>query len=180
MKLNATRTVIRVAFSFGPSPCLDERRRAGAIFDKILIVHGSDIACRRIWTARPRDIATVAIRSQADARALHVPPASEAVAIGAENAAHIGLAIHAILATASGSGVGHAFGLWSSVRSFRFRRRRSECRRHRPSEAFRTSAIEAAASFGDDRIILKRYVTHPRRTETQTVADEHGACVHPG
>jgi acetyl/propionyl-CoA carboxylase alpha subunit len=37
---------------------------------------------------------------------------------------------------------------------------------------------EAAASFGDDRVLLETYVTRPRHIEVQVFADQHGNAVH--
>ncbi|MBX4909348.1 MULTISPECIES: acetyl/propionyl/methylcrotonyl-CoA carboxylase subunit alpha [Rhizobium] len=37
---------------------------------------------------------------------------------------------------------------------------------------------EAAASFGDDRVLIERYIANPRHIEVQIFADEHGNCVH--
>jgi 3-methylcrotonyl-CoA carboxylase alpha subunit len=36
---------------------------------------------------------------------------------------------------------------------------------------------EAAASFGDDRMLVERYLTQPRHIEIQVFADSHGGCV---
>ncbi len=52
------------------------------MFDKILIANRGEIACRVIKTARKMGIATVAVYSDADAHALHVRMADEAVHIG--------------------------------------------------------------------------------------------------
>jgi propionyl-CoA carboxylase alpha chain len=52
------------------------------MFKKILIANRGEIACRVIKTARRMGIATVAVYSEADARALHVEMADEKVAIG--------------------------------------------------------------------------------------------------
>ena len=52
------------------------------MFDKILIANRGEIACRVIKTARRMGIATVAVYSDADAGALHVRMADEAVHIG--------------------------------------------------------------------------------------------------
>ncbi len=52
------------------------------MFKKILIANRGEIACRVIKTARNMGIATVAIYSDADAQALHVQMADEAVHIG--------------------------------------------------------------------------------------------------
>jgi acetyl/propionyl-CoA carboxylase alpha subunit len=37
---------------------------------------------------------------------------------------------------------------------------------------------EAAASFGEDRVLLEKYVTRPRHIEVQVFADSHGNAVH--
>jgi acetyl/propionyl-CoA carboxylase alpha subunit len=37
---------------------------------------------------------------------------------------------------------------------------------------------EAAASFGDDRVLLEKYVDHPRHIEVQLFADAYGNAVH--
>ena len=52
------------------------------MFDKILIANRGEIACRVIKTAKTMGIKTVAIYSDADAQALHVQMADEAVHIG--------------------------------------------------------------------------------------------------
>ena len=57
------------------------------MFAKILIANRGEIACRVIRTARRMGISTVAVYSDADAGALHVEMADEAVHIGAAPAA---------------------------------------------------------------------------------------------
>ena len=52
------------------------------MFKKILIANRGEIACRVIKTARQMGIRTVAVYSEADARALHVKLADEVVCIG--------------------------------------------------------------------------------------------------
>jgi 3-methylcrotonyl-CoA carboxylase alpha subunit len=37
---------------------------------------------------------------------------------------------------------------------------------------------EAAASFGDDRVLIEKYVTRPRHIEVQVFADSHGNAIH--
>ncbi|KMK68530.1 biotin carboxylase N-terminal domain-containing protein [Puniceibacterium sp. IMCC21224] len=55
-------------------------------FSKILIANRGEIACRVIRTARRMGVATVAVYSDADAAAMHVALADEAVHIGASPA----------------------------------------------------------------------------------------------
>jgi len=45
-------------------------------------------------------------------------------------------------------------------------------------EGFRSSTNEAAASFGDDRIFIEKFITQPRHIEIQVLADSHGNTVH--
>jgi 3-methylcrotonyl-CoA carboxylase alpha subunit len=37
---------------------------------------------------------------------------------------------------------------------------------------------EAASSFGDDRVLIERYISNPRHIEVQVFADKFGNCVH--
>ncbi|WP_336056309.1 acetyl/propionyl/methylcrotonyl-CoA carboxylase subunit alpha [Nitratireductor sp. CH_MIT9313-5] len=52
------------------------------MFKKVLVANRGEIACRVIKSARKMGIATVAVHSEADADAVHVEMADEAVAIG--------------------------------------------------------------------------------------------------
>ncbi|OYW59433.1 MAG: acetyl/propionyl-CoA carboxylase subunit alpha [Rhodobacterales bacterium 12-65-15] len=45
-------------------------------------------------------------------------------------------------------------------------------------EGFQSSRNEAAASFGDDRIFIEKFVTQPRHIEIQVLADRHGNTVY--
>ena len=67
------------------------------MFKKILIANRGEIACRVIKTARKMGIATVAVYSDADARALHVEMADEKVNIGPPQAAQSYLMIEKII-----------------------------------------------------------------------------------
>ncbi|MEX2520003.1 MAG: acetyl/propionyl/methylcrotonyl-CoA carboxylase subunit alpha [Paracoccaceae bacterium] len=44
-------------------------------------------------------------------------------------------------------------------------------------EGFQSSKNEAAASFGDDRIFIEKFVTQPRHIEIQVLGDKHGTCL---
>ena len=46
------------------------------------------------------------------------------------------------------------------------------------SAALAACRREAAASFGDDRVLIETYVTRPRHIEVQVFADTHGNAVH--
>ncbi|MDB2438293.1 acetyl/propionyl/methylcrotonyl-CoA carboxylase subunit alpha [Hellea sp.] len=67
---------------------------------KILIANRGEIACRVIKTARKMGIATVAVYSDADRKALHVRMADEAVHIGPSPAIESYLVIEKIIAAA--------------------------------------------------------------------------------
>ena len=47
-------------------------------------------------------------------------------------------------------------------------------------EGFQSSKNEAAASFGDDRIFIEKFVTSPRHIEIQVLGDKHGNCLYLG
>jgi propionyl-CoA carboxylase alpha chain len=74
------------------------------MFRKILIANRGEIACRVIRTAKRMGIATVAVYSEADAEALHVREADEAVAIGPPQAAESYLKIERIVAACQQTG----------------------------------------------------------------------------
>ena len=74
------------------------------MFAKILIANRGEIACRVIRTARRMGIGTVAVHSEADAGALHVRMADEAVAIGPAAAAESYLKIDTLLAAIAETG----------------------------------------------------------------------------
>ena len=71
---------------------------------KLLIANRGEIACRIIRTAREMGIATVAVHSDADAKALHVRQADEAVHIGPSPAAESYLVGEKIIAAAKETG----------------------------------------------------------------------------
>src|SRR6201989_3099422 len=68
------------------------------MFKKILVANRGEIACRVMRTAKKMGIATVAVYSDADAEALHVREADEAVRLGPAPAAESYLRVDRILA----------------------------------------------------------------------------------
>lgn len=74
------------------------------MFRKILIANRGEIACRIIKTARRLGIATVAVYSDADADALHVEMADEAIHLGPPPAAQSYLLIDKIIAACKTTG----------------------------------------------------------------------------
>ena len=73
-------------------------------FNKILIANRGEIACRVIRTAHRLGFSTVAVHSDADAHALHVQQADEAVCIGPAPAAESYLNIAALLKATAQTG----------------------------------------------------------------------------
>ncbi|MSQ11460.1 MAG: ATP-grasp domain-containing protein [Dehalococcoidia bacterium] len=74
------------------------------MFKKLLIANRGEIACRVIRTARAMGIRTVAVYSDADAKALHVQQADEAHRLGPSSAAQSYLSIDRILGVARRAG----------------------------------------------------------------------------
>ena len=74
------------------------------MFNKILIANRGEIACRVIKTARKMGISSVAIYSDADAQALHVQMADEAVHIGPPPANESYIVIEKVMAAIKESG----------------------------------------------------------------------------
>ncbi len=219
----------------------------------LLIANRGEIACRIIRTAREMGLRTIAVYSEADARALHVRLADEAMLIGPAPARESYLDAARILAAARESGAeaihpGYGFlsenvefaesviaaGLvWvgpnpDSIRAMGLKdaakarmiaagvpvtpdylgedqspdRLAAEAeavgypvlikavaggggkgmrRVDDPaafSEALASCRREAAASFGDDRVLIEKYILSPRHIEVQVFGDRHGQVVH--
>jgi 3-methylcrotonyl-CoA carboxylase alpha subunit len=223
------------------------------MFDKILIANRGEIACRIARTARRMGIGTVAVYSEADARALHVESCDEAYLIGPPAARDSYLRIDRILDVARRSGaravhpgygflsenedfaracaeagvvfIGpppeaiHAMGSKSNAKAIMEKagvplvpgyhgdsqdpaRLAVEADRigypvlikasaggggkgmrivREPAElaaAIASAKREAASSFGDDHLLIEKYLLRPRHVELQVFADTHGNCVH--
>jgi propionyl-CoA carboxylase alpha chain len=48
------------------------------------------------------------------------------------------------------------------------------------SEGFERARAEAAASFGDDRVFIEKFIAAPRHIEIQVLGDRHGNIIHLG
>ena len=223
------------------------------MIQSLLIANRGEIACRIIRTARAMGIRTVAVYSDADAKALHVRQADEAVHIGASPARESYLVGEKIIAAAKATGAeaihpGYGFlsenadfaqavidaGLiWvgpapMSIRAMGLKdaakarmiaagvpvtpgylgedqsaeRLRAEAdaigypvlikavaggggkgmRRVDAAadfaDALASCRREAASSFGDDRVLIEKYILSPRHIEVQVFGDTHGNIVH--
>ncbi len=219
----------------------------------LLIANRGEIACRIIRTARAMGIRTVAVYSDADAKALHVRQADEAVHIGPSPARESYLVGEKIIAAARATGAeaihpGYGFlsenaafaqavidaGLiWvgpdpASITAMGLKdaakermiaagvpvtpgylgedqdpdRLKAEAgkigypvlikavaggggkgmRRVDAAadfaDALQSCKREAASSFGDDRVLIEKYILSPRHIEVQVFGDKHGNVVH--
>ncbi len=73
------------------------------MFSSVLIANRGEIACRIMRTAKRMRLRTIAVYSEADAGALHVRMADEAIAVGPAPAAQSYLAIDTLIAAAKAS-----------------------------------------------------------------------------
>ena len=106
------------------------------MFKKILIANRGEIACRVIKTARRMGIATVAVYSDADAEALHVRMADEAVQIGPAPVGQSYIVIDRILEAIAATGaeaVHPGYGFLSRARRLRRGAGGGGGRLHRPA-----------------------------------------------
>ncbi|MBP0598252.1 acetyl/propionyl/methylcrotonyl-CoA carboxylase subunit alpha [Herbaspirillum sp. LeCh32-8] len=223
------------------------------MLNKILIANRGEIACRVAATARRMGIATVAVYSDADARAKHVQACDESVRLGPAPAKESYLCGDKIIAAALATGaqgihpgygflsenagfaqacadaglvfIGppasaiHAMGSKSAAKAlmekaavplvpgYHGERQESDFLRGEAdrigypvllkasaggggkgmrvverSEDFEAALAsckrEAISSFGDDRVLVEKYLTRPRHIEIQVFADTHGNCVY--
>jgi len=219
----------------------------------LLIANRGEIACRVMRTARRLGIRTVAVYSDADAKALHVRMADEAVHIGPSPARESYLCGDKIIAAAKTTGAeaihpGYGFlsenadfaqdvidaGLiWvgpkpNSIRAMGLKdaakklmmeagvpvtpgylgedqdpkRLKKEAdaigypvlikavaggggkgmrRVEEPAQfedSLESARREAVSSFGDDRVLIEKYISSPRHIEVQVFGDSHGDVVH--
>ncbi len=220
---------------------------------KILIANRGEIACRVMKTCRQMGIASVAVYSDADRKALHVRTADEAVHIGASPAAESYLVIDKIIAACKSSGadaVHPGYGFLSENPTFARRLQKEGITFIGPSpesmeamglkdaakklmekagvpvtpgyhgkdqdhqllkakagmigypvlikaiaggggkgmrkvdaeadfeDALASCQREAKSSFGDDRVLIEKYILSPRHIEVQVFGDTHGNVVH--
>ncbi|WP_207479709.1 acetyl-CoA carboxylase biotin carboxylase subunit [Arenibaculum pallidiluteum] len=144
------------------------------MFEKILIANRGEIACRVIKTARRMGIKTVAVYSEADAGALHVVMADEAVAIGPSPSAQSYLVIDAIVEACRRTGaqaVHPGYGFLSEKADF--------CRALEAAGiAFIGPGPDAIGAMGDK--IESKKLAHAAKVSTVpgflgTIADEEEA-----
>ncbi len=220
---------------------------------KILIANRGEIACRVIKTARKMGIATVAVYSDADRKALHVRLADEAVHIGPSPAVESYLVIEKIIAAAketSADAIHPGYGFLSENPDFVRACEKAEVTFIGPSaEAMEAMGLkdaakklmdeagvpitpgyhgkdqspkllkakagmigypvlikavaggggkgmrkveadadfdaalascqrEAASSFGNQDVLIEKYIQSPRHIEVQVFGDTHGNVVH--
>ena len=106
------------------------------MFKKILIANRGEIACRVIRTARRMGIKTVAVYSDADARAPHVKMADESVRLGPPPAAESYLKAELIIDACKATGaeaVHPGYGFLSERESFAKALDEGRDRLHRPA-----------------------------------------------
>ena len=106
------------------------------MFKKILIANRGEIACRVIRTARRMGIKTVAVYSDADARAPHVKMADESVRLGPPPAAESYLKAELIIDACKATGaeaVHPGYGFLSERTSFAEALDEGRHRLHRPA-----------------------------------------------
>ena len=223
------------------------------MIQSLLIANRGEIACRVIRTARAMGIRTVAVYSDADAKALHVREADEAVHIGPSAARESYLVGEKIIAAAKATGAeaihpGYGFlsenaafaqavldaGLvWvgpnpSSITAMGLKDAAKKLmadagvpvtpgymgENQEPAflaeqaaqigypvlikavaggggkgmrrvddaadfaDALASCRREAAASFGNDHVLIEKYILTPRHIEVQVFGDTHGSIVH--
>ncbi len=223
------------------------------MFKSVLVANRGEIACRVFRTAKRMGIRTIAVYSEADARALHVREADEAVLIGPAPARESYLDQAKVLAAAKATGAeaihpGYGFlsenaefaeavmaagivwigappaairamGLKDAAKQLMIEagvpvtpgylgedqspeRLKAEAdaigypvlikavaggggkgmRRVDAVDAFLEALAsckrEAASSFGDDRVLIEKYILSPRHIEVQVFGDSHGEVVH--
>ncbi len=133
------------------------------MFSKILIANRGEIACRVMRTAKRMGIATVAVYSEADADALHVAMADEAVAVGPAPSSESYLVIDNIMAAIKETGadaVHPGYGFLSENAAF------SEAL-EKAGVAFIGPGPKAIAAMGD-------------KIESKRLAEEAGVATVPG
>uniref|UniRef100_A0A9J7ZFJ3 Propionyl-CoA carboxylase alpha chain, mitochondrial n=2 Tax=Cyprinus carpio TaxID=7962 RepID=A0A9J7ZFJ3_CYPCA len=172
-------------------------------FDKILIANRGEIACRVIKTCKKMGIKTVAVHSDVDSSAVHVKMADEAVCVGPAPTSKSYLNMDAIMNAVKQTGaqavhmhllskvmfiflfqdaeeavkiageIGYPVMIKASAggggKGMRISWNDEETR-----EGFRFSSQEAASSFGDDRLLIEKFIDNPRHIEIQVLADKHG------
>ncbi|XP_052783951.1 propionyl-CoA carboxylase alpha chain, mitochondrial-like [Mya arenaria] len=97
----------------------------------------------------------------ATAARVNMIPGHDGVVQDAEHCVHLANEIgYPVMVKASAGGGGKGMRIaWND----------QECR-----DAFRLSSQEAASSFGDDRMLIEKFIDNPRHIEVQVLCDKHG------
>uniref|UniRef100_A0A667FMJ7 Propionyl-CoA carboxylase alpha chain, mitochondrial n=1 Tax=Lynx canadensis TaxID=61383 RepID=A0A667FMJ7_LYNCA len=173
-------------------------------FDKILIANRGEIACRVIKTCKKMGIKTVAIHSDVDASSVHVKMADEAVCVGPAPTSKSYLNMDAIMEAIKktrAQAVHPGYGFLSENKEFAKclsellfnsslllgypvmikasaggggKGMRIAWDDEETRDGFRFSSQEAASSFGDDRLLIEKFIDNPRHIEIQVLGDKHG------
>src|SRR5207247_1301920 len=131
---------------------------------KILIANRGEIAARVMRTCRAMGIATVAVYADPD-REVPVAPGFGAEGLDEREIAKRAQAIgYPVLVKASAGGGGKGMRLVD--------------RPARLAPALEAARREAKSAFGDDTLLVERYVDSPRHVEIQILGDVHGTLVH--
>ncbi len=90
---------------------------------------------------------------------------------------HDGILAHADEAVARAAEIGYPVMLKATAggggKGMRIARNDQECR-----EGFQRATSEARSSFGDDRILIEKFIEKPRHIEIQIMADRHGNVIY--
>ena len=171
--------------------------------EKLLIANRGEIALRIHRACHEMGIKTVAVHSTADADAMHVRLADEAICIGPPAARDSYLNVAAIISAAEISGadaIHPGYGFLSENAKFaeiveahgiafvgpkpeHIRTMGDKIEAKRTAGALGLPPVpgsEAKAAFGDATVYIEKYLGNPRHIEIQVFGDGKGNAIHLG